>query len=153
MSFEEEWASSKAKASGQPVSMRLNRVPDDGPPAPAGPGNDNDLASNAGRKKTAANDIETDFEPNSKKAGAWADEATATAVKAFEGWSTAAGLKKAEENWGKSVTALLARLSGEKSALRGTNQLFFSNDLGVGNDFGPLNKPSGLNLLSPPAHP
>ncbi|WP_371654266.1 MULTISPECIES: hypothetical protein [unclassified Streptomyces] len=151
MGFDEEWASSKAAAAGQPVGTRLDGAYD-GPFPPSGPGGDKDLNSSASRKKTAANDIETDFEPNTKKAGAWADEANGTAVKAFAGWAAAAGLTKAQETWGKSVTALLGRLAGEKSALRGTTGLFLNNDIGVGNDFGPLVKPSSLSQVSPPPH-
>ncbi|WHM37089.1 hypothetical protein [Streptomyces sp. BPTC-684] len=151
MGFDEEWASSKAAAARQPVGMRLDGAYD-GPFPPSGPGGDKDLNSSASRKNTAANDIETDFEPNTKKAGAWADEANGTAAKAFAGWATGAGLTKAQETWGKSVTALLGRLAGEKSALRGTTGFFQKNDIGVGNDFGPLLRPSSLSQFSPPPH-
>ncbi|MBD0741690.1 hypothetical protein [Streptomyces sp. CBMA152] len=144
-SFEAEWAASKA-ATQQPVGMRLNRA-DDGPVG--GGGGDQDLSSDAGRKKTAANDIETDFEPNTKKAGAWAKEATDTSMKAFDGWATAAGLKKAEETWGNQAKALMGRLAGEKSALRGTNNLFIKNDQGIGDE---LARQSKLYQLSQHSH-
>ncbi|MFF1479953.1 hypothetical protein ACFVYD_20770 [Streptomyces sp. NPDC058301] len=151
MGFDEEWVSSKAAAARQPASTRLNGAYDG--PFPPSPGGDKDLNSSPERKKAAANDIETDFEPNSRRAGVWADEASITAVKAFDGWATAAGLTKAQEAWWKSVMALLGRLAGEKSALRETNRLFFTNDIFVGNDFAPLVKPSQLNRISPPQRP
>ncbi|MFD9792306.1 hypothetical protein ACFWXK_15295 [Streptomyces sp. NPDC059070] len=147
MGFDEEWASSKAAAARQPGSMRLDGAYDG--PFPPSPGGDKDLNSSPARKTAAANDIETDFEPNTKKAGAWTDETNATAAKALAGWAAAAGLTKAQENWGKSVTALLGRLAGEKAALRGTSNLFRNNDIGVGNDFSVL-RPSSLNQISPP---
>ncbi|WP_329401330.1 hypothetical protein [Streptomyces melanogenes] len=147
MGFDEEWASSKAAAQ-QPVSTRLDGAYDG--PFPPSPGGDKDLNSSPARKKAAANDIETDFEPNTRRAGVWADEASIAAGKAFGGWATADGLTKVQETWWKSVTALLGRLAGEKSALRDTNKLFFTNDIGVGGDFAPLTKPSQLNQISPP---
>ncbi|MFI1103191.1 hypothetical protein [Streptomyces melanogenes] len=147
MGFDEEWASSKAAAERKPASTRLDGAYDG--PFPPSPGGDKDLNSSPARKTAAANDIETDFEPNTRRAGVWADEASITAGKAFEGWSAAAGLTKAQDAWWKSVTALLGRLASEKAALRDTNSLFFKNDIGVGGDFVPLIKPSQLNQISP----
>ncbi|MFF1477307.1 hypothetical protein ACFVYD_06980 [Streptomyces sp. NPDC058301] len=144
-SFGAEWTASKA-AGQQPTAMRLNRA-DDGPVGRGG--GDQDLSSKAERKTTAANDIETDFEPNTKKAGDWAKEATATAAKTFDGWATAAGLKKAEETWGMQVKALMGRLAGEKTALRGTNSMFIRNDQGIGDE---LARQSRLHQLSQPPH-
>lgn len=145
MGFDEEWAASKAVAQ-EPVSMRLNRA-DDGP---LGQGGDQDLNSNSARKKTAANDIETDFEPGTKKAGDWSNETTGTAAKTFDGWATAAGLNKAQETWGHQVKALMGRLTGEKAALRGTNSLFIKNDQAVGDQMGGLSR---LYRLSQPPRP
>ena len=148
MDFDEEWASSKTAAGRKPAGMRLDGAYD-GPFPPSGPGGDKDLNSSSERKKTAANAIETDFEPNTRWAGIWADEASVTAGKAFDGWATAAGLTKAQEAWFKSVTGLVRRLGGEKSALRDTNHLFLRNDIGVGDEFAPLIKPSQLTQISP----
>ncbi|MEU4348773.1 hypothetical protein [Streptomyces sp. NPDC023838] len=128
--------------------MRLNKA-DDGPLGGGG-GGDKDLNSSSARKKTAANDIETDFEPGTKKAGGWAKETTGTAAKAFDGWATAAGLNKAQETWGNQAKALMGRLAAEKAALRGTNSLFIKNDQAVGDQMGGLSR---LYQLSQPPQP
>ncbi|MFK8907183.1 hypothetical protein [Streptomyces sp. YS-3] len=151
MRFDEEWASSKAAAARQLGSTRLDGAYDG--PFPPSPGDDKDLNSSPARKATAANDIETDFEPNTRRAGIWADEASISAAKAFDGWATATGLTKAQDAWFKAVTSLLGRLAGEKAALRDTNKLYFTNDIWVADDFVPLVKPSQLNQISPPPSP
>ncbi|PKV89990.1 hypothetical protein [Streptomyces sp. TLI_146] len=47
------------------------------------------------------------------------------------------------------VKALMGRLAGEKSALRGTNSLFIRNDQGIGDE---LARQSRLHQLSQPPH-
>ncbi|MEU9146411.1 hypothetical protein [Streptomyces sp. NPDC048349] len=119
------------------VGMRLNQVPSDpgptapGPLAPGGPGGSADFASTPAEKKAAAGTIETELEPNTKKASEHADDATATAQKGFEGWDTASGLKKVADTWDQQVKTLMGRLAAEKNALRGASGLFARNDTGL----------------------
>ncbi|MGW3385952.1 hypothetical protein [Streptomyces cinereoruber] len=140
MGFEEEWGALRAEAvARQESDMRLNQLPAEpsGPAAPGGPG---DFGSTPAEKKAAANTIENELEPNTKKATDWADEASNAAVKGFDGWQTAAGLKKVQETWDKQVKVLMGRLASEKSALRGASGLFAQNDLGLRGQFAPLTK-------------
>ncbi|WP_369777413.1 hypothetical protein [Streptomyces sp. R33] len=141
------------------VGMRLNHVPVEpgtpaGPAAPKGPkgpmgpfvpGGSGDFASTPAQKKAAAGTIETELEPNTKKAAEHADADTGTAQKGFEGWETAAGLKKVADTWDQQVKNLMGRLAAEKTALRGASGLFARNDTGIGNQF--LATPSKLNGL------
>ncbi|MFF6996062.1 hypothetical protein ACFY93_14120 [Streptomyces sp. NPDC008313] len=125
--------------------MRLNQVPlDSGGSSSPGAGQPG-LASSPAEKKAAAKAIEDHIEPDTKKAGEWADVETNSAVKAFEpkdgdGWVTSGTLKKAHTTWGEQVQNLMNRLASEKSALRSTNILLQGTDLGVG---------SGLRQISP----
>ncbi|MFI5684795.1 hypothetical protein [Streptomyces sp. NPDC051636] len=120
--------------------MRLNQYPADsgGSAGPLGPtGGKKDLASSPAEKQAAARALENHIEPDTKKAGAWADDDTAAAVKAFqakdgEGWLTSGAIKAAHKTWGDQVQNLLLRLSSEKAALRGTSTLLQGTDLGVG---------------------
>ncbi|WP_284578363.1 hypothetical protein [Streptomyces sp. 2P-4] len=114
------------------------------PPLLQAPGGQ-DFASTPAEKKAAANTIETELQPNTKKAANDADESTAAAQKGFDGWETAAGLKKVAETWDQQVKNLIARLEAEKGALRGASGLFTRNDIGLRNDF--LAGKSGLNGL------
>ncbi|MET9963548.1 hypothetical protein ABZ128_31505 [Streptomyces sp. NPDC006326] len=102
-------------------------------PAPA-PGS-KDFASTPAQKKAAANTIETELEPATKKAAEHADSATSTAQKGFEGWETAAGLKKVADTWDQQVKSLMARLASEKTALRGAHNLITGNDTGIRSQF------------------
>ncbi|MEF9906724.1 hypothetical protein V4Y04_27185 [Streptomyces sp. P9-A2] len=118
--------------------MRLNQYPADpgSSPGPVGGGR-KDLASSPAQKKAAAKAIEENIEPDTRKAGDWADEETNAAVKAFaakdgHGWVTSTALKKAHKTWGEQVQNLMSRLSSEKEALRSTNILFQNTDFGVG---------------------
>ncbi|MGR4883110.1 hypothetical protein ACIPUC_27395 [Streptomyces sp. LARHCF249] len=132
------------------VGMRLNQVPPEpglsspGPPAPVGPGGPGDFASTPAEKKAAANTIETELEPDTKKATEHADDATGTAQKGFEGWDTASGLKKVADTWDQQVKTLMGRLAAEKSALRGASGLFARNDTGLYNQFASQSKLNGL---------
>ncbi|MFB6558296.1 hypothetical protein ACFCYH_05165 [Streptomyces sp. NPDC056400] len=127
------------------VDMRLNGTgAPAGPLAPGGPGT---FASTPAEKTAAANTIETELEPNTKTATEHADEATNTAVKGFEGWDTAPGLKKVSDTWDKQVKVLMGRLGSEKSALRGASGLFVRNDIGLGDQFRPIGSQSKLNGL------
>ncbi|MFD8978492.1 hypothetical protein [Streptomyces sp. NPDC059564] len=127
------------------TGMRLNSAgAPAGPLAPDGPG---DFASTPAEKTAAANTIETELEPDTKKAAEHADEATNTAVSGFKGWETATGLKKVSDTWDKQVKTLMGRLSSEKSALRGASGLFVRNDIGLGNQFRPIGSRSGLDHL------
>ncbi|MEV7618337.1 hypothetical protein [Streptomyces sp. NPDC089799] len=132
--------------------MRLNSGPP-GPYAPGttppsagmfSPGGNQDFASTPAQKKAAAGTIETELEPNTKKASEHADDATGSARKGFEGWDTAAGLKKVADTWDQQVKTLLGRLAGEKSALRGASGLFTRNDTGLGDQFLSQSKLNGL---------
>ncbi|MER5777641.1 hypothetical protein ABT144_25795 [Streptomyces sp. NPDC002039] len=112
------------------VNLRLNSVP-----GPLAPGGNQDFASTPAEKKAAANTIETELQPNTQKASDHADEATKSAGNGFGGWETAAGIKTVAETWDRQVKSLMARLDGEKSALRGASGLFVRNDTGLGADF------------------
>jgi hypothetical protein len=120
----------------QTVGTRLNQLPAErGGGAPAG--GRKDLASSPAQKKAAARAIEEHIEPDTAKAGRWADEDTGSAVKAFrakdgDGWATSAALKKAHETWGGQVKNLMDRLDAEKGALRSANTVLQGTDLAVG---------------------
>lgn len=147
----------------QDAGLRMNSGPPPGPYAPgvtphgpyapgvtppaAGPylsGGSQDFASTPAEKKAAAGTIETELEPNTKKASEHADEATGSAQKGFDGWDTAAGLKKVAETWDQQVKTLMGRLASEKSALRGASGLFTQNDTGLNNQFLSQSKLNGL---------
>ncbi|WP_406059968.1 hypothetical protein OG462_21905 [Streptomyces sp. NBC_01077] len=87
------------------------------------------LATAPAKKKSAANTIENELEPDTAKAAKVADAATTAAVGGFEGWATAAGLKTVETTWDNQVKNLLARLASEKTALRGTAVAFSRQEL------------------------
>ncbi|MEV6181453.1 hypothetical protein [Streptomyces sp. NPDC052015] len=119
-----------------PLGMRLNQIPSDPGGTPAGAGR-KDLASSPAQKRAAAKAIEDHIEPDTRKAGDWADTETDTAVKAFrpkdgDGWLTSGALKKAHKTWGEQVTNLMNRLASEKAALRSTTNVLQGTDLGVG---------------------
>ncbi|GHB36441.1 hypothetical protein GCM10010347_02120 [Streptomyces cirratus] len=151
--FDQEWGSATGGADQQ-VGMRLNHVP----PEPSGPGPSSppvygpfapgkgpaDFASSPADKKAAAGTIETELQPNTKKAAEHADEATNAAHKGFDGWDTAAGLKKVADTWDQQVKNLMARLDAEKGALRGASGLFTGNDTGIRNRFAAQSKLNGL---------
>ncbi|MFE3579633.1 hypothetical protein [Streptomyces vinaceus] len=139
--FDQEWRQSHADASGQ-VDMRLNGT--GAPAGPLAPGGSGTFGSTPAEKTAAANTIETELEPNTKTATDHADEATNTAVKGFDGWDTAAGMKKLAETWDEQVKVLMGRLGSEKSALRGASGLFVRNDIGLGDQFRPIGQ-SKLN--------
>ncbi|MCX5613411.1 MULTISPECIES: hypothetical protein [unclassified Streptomyces] len=140
--FTQEWGSERARAAGQ-AAMRLNGVP----AADGGGGGGGTFTSTPAQKRSAANTIETELEPNTKKATEYADESTDTAVKGFDGWDAAAGLKKAADTWDQQVKVLMGRLGSEKGSLRGASGLFVQNDLGTGDGFRPLGTQSKLNGL------
>ncbi|MEE1798703.1 hypothetical protein PUR57_08455 [Streptomyces sp. JV176] len=141
MGFDEEWGRLRSDATAsQSAGMRLNSAGT----GPLLPGTE-DLAATPAQKASAANTIETELEPNTKKAGVWADETSGSAVTGLEGWETAAGLKKVQETWEKQVKALMGRLSAEKGALRATSGLFVKNDVEIDSGFAPLR--SKLNNL------
>jgi hypothetical protein len=96
-----------------------------------------DLASSPAEKRAAAKTIEDEIEPGARRAGGWADEETAAAVRAFgardgDGWLTSAALRKAHRTWAGQVKNLMDRLASEKDALRSTNRVLTSTDLATG---------------------
>ncbi|MET7532228.1 hypothetical protein [Streptomyces goshikiensis] len=133
------WDRGDTGVSDQRAGTRLNGTP--GPPAPGAAGG---FASTPAEKKAAAGTIETELEPNTKKAAEHADDATTTAHKGFDGWETAAGLKTVADTWDQQVKTLMGRLSSEKVALRGASGLFTRNDIGLGNQFLTQSKLNGL---------
>ncbi|MFF4449818.1 hypothetical protein [Streptomyces sp. NPDC001502] len=141
--FDREWAVAHAGATGHQVEMRLNSAP----PGPLSPGGAGSFGSTPAEKTAAANTIETELQPNTKTATEHADESTNTAVKGFEGWDTAPGLKKVADTWDRQVKVLMGRLGSEKSALRGASGLFVRNDIGLGDQFRPVGSQSKLNGL------
>ncbi|MFF4104097.1 hypothetical protein [Streptomyces sp. NPDC001903] len=140
--FTQEWGSERARAADQ-AAMRLNGVP----AADGGGGGGGTFASTPAQKRSAANTIETELEPNTTKATEYADESTSTTVKGFDGWDTAVGLKKVADTWDQHVKVLMGRLGSEKGSLRGASGLFVRNDLGTGDGFRPLGTQSKLNGL------
>ncbi|MCX3058710.1 hypothetical protein [Streptomyces beihaiensis] len=124
------------------TQMRLNQFPADpsstaSPPGAPGGGQKN-LASSPAEKKAAANAIEQHIEPDTKKAGNWADDQTGAVVKAFDakdghGWVTSSAVKKAHKKWDEQVQNLMNRLASEKTSLRGANNVLQSTDFGVRN--------------------
>ncbi|WP_370415174.1 hypothetical protein [Streptomyces fradiae] len=149
MGFDEEWAALRAQAAErQESSMRLNQVPADpsGPTPGGGPGV---FGSSPAEKQAAANTIENELEDSTKRSTDWADESSNAAIKAFDGWQTAAGLKKVQETWDQQVKTLMGRLSSEKNALRGASGYFVRNDLDIRGQFAPL-APSGIDGIEPP---
>lgn len=122
---------------GQPVGMGLNQYPADPGGSPGPVGGSKDLASSPAQKKAAAKAIQDHIEPDTRKAGDWADEETGAAVKAFaakdgHGWVTSTALKKAHKTWGEQVQNLMNRLGSEKESLRSTGILFQNTDFGIG---------------------
>ncbi|MFE2128142.1 hypothetical protein [Streptomyces amritsarensis] len=149
-------ADERDQISDRHVDMRLNSGPPLGPyapggtppsvvpyapgvtPPPAGPylaGGSPDFASSPAEKNAAAGTIQNELEPGTKRAAGHADEATGSAQKGFEGWETAAGLKKVAETWEQQVTTLMGRLAGEKTSLRGASGYITGNDLGLKTQF------------------
>jgi hypothetical protein len=116
--------------------MRLNQLPADpgGSTGSSGPaGGQKDLASSPAEKKAAAKAIEDHIEPDTRKAGNWADAETNEAVKEFrDGWLTSGALKKAHETWGEQVQNLMNRLASEKAALRSANTVLQGTDIQAG---------------------
>ncbi|MFI1154344.1 hypothetical protein [Streptomyces sp. NPDC020817] len=140
--FTQEWGSERARVADQ-AAMRLNSAP----AADGGGGGGGTFASTPAQKRSAANTIETELEPNTKKATEYADESTNTAAKGFDSWDAAAGLKKVADTWDRQVKVLMGRLGSEKGSLRGASGLFVQNDLGTGDGFRPLGSQSKLNGL------
>ncbi|MEU1041842.1 hypothetical protein ACFYP4_29695 [Streptomyces sp. NPDC005551] len=142
----DEWEQARGRVAGQGAGVRLDQLPAQrGTSGGGGP----DLASRPAEKKAAARAIEEHLEPDTRKAGAWADEETGTAVKEFagrdgHGWVTSGALKRAHKAWSDQVKALMDRLGSEKDALRSTSVLFQRTDAGVGAQ---VRQPSGLDLL------
>ncbi|MER5810259.1 hypothetical protein ABT143_19060 [Streptomyces sp. NPDC002033] len=157
------WGPGDTALTDQQVGTRLNGAPGPGqspmgpyapgkgpgwplvPGSPGSPGGNPDFASTPAEKKTAANTIENELQPDTKKAAEHADATTETARKGFDGWETAAGLKTVADTWDQQVKTLMSRLAGEKTALRGANSLITGNDTGVRGQF--LTSQSKLNGL------
>ncbi|MGZ9931056.1 hypothetical protein ACXNSR_14305 [Streptomyces sp. NC-S4] len=148
MSFEQEWAQQKQATAGvSSPQMRLNQVPTDpgGSPAPGAGAGYGVLAITPPEKKKAANTIENVLQPGTTRAADAADEPTKSAVKAFSGWDTAAGLSKAHTHWDDQVKRLMARLNSEKTGLRGASTLLSGTDQLTGSSFQPVqSKVTGL---------
>lgn len=64
------------------------------PAGPLVPGGGGLFGSSPAEKNAAANDIETELEPDTKKFSDGAKESTNTAARTLNGWETASGLKK-----------------------------------------------------------
>lgn len=129
------------------VGMRLDQLPADQIGQPQRSPGQPDLASSPAEKKAAANAIEGHIEPDTKKAGSWADDEMDAVVKAFapkdgHGWLVSGAVSKAHKTWGEQVQSLMFRLSSEKAALRATNNLLMGTDIGVGSG---LRQPSALD--------
>jgi hypothetical protein len=118
------------------VGMRLNQLPDGPGGGGSAGGGQPGLASSSAEKQAAANTLRNNIEPDTKAAGAWADDETGAVVKAFDakdghGWLTSGAVSKAHKTWGEQVQNLLNQLSGDESALRNNNTLLTGTDFGV----------------------
>ncbi|MEU7046475.1 hypothetical protein AB0A77_36250 [Streptomyces varsoviensis] len=129
--FGQERDRARVSGANSQVGMRL----DGAPAGPLGPGESGNFASTPAAKSAAAGTIETELEPDTKKAAKHAEDSTGAARRGFEGWDTAAGLKTVADTWDLQVKALMGRLAAEKIALRGASSLFVRNDIGVGDQF------------------
>ncbi|MFF3861444.1 hypothetical protein [Streptomyces sp. NPDC002209] len=118
--FEREWRGRSAGLAERPAYMRLNGVP----AGPLAPGASGGFASTPAEKIAAANTIETELQPNTKTATEQADESTNIAVKGFEGWETAPGLKKVADTWDKQVAVLMGRLGSETAFTKAAEARF-----------------------------
>ncbi|MER6449529.1 hypothetical protein [Streptomyces venezuelae] len=107
-------------------------------------GGPKDFASSPAAKKAAANTIENELEDATKKATEHADEATGKAQKGFDGWETAAGLKKVADTWDQQVSSLMGRLAGEKVALRRASASISGTDIGLGSQFASQSQLHGM---------
>ncbi|KNB51467.1 hypothetical protein [Streptomyces caatingaensis] len=87
------------------------------------------LKTNDPGKSAAAKALQEDIQPGIDRAGAHADEATATAVTGFTGWATGSGLKEVADEWDKQVKALQGRLGADKTALQGARTGFRDYDI------------------------
>lgn len=106
------------------------------------------LASAPAEKRAAAKALNDHIEPDTRRAGEWADDETGAAVKAFgardgHGWLTSTALRKAHATWGDQVRNLMDRLGAEKDALRSTNVVLTGSDLAAGSA---LRRTSALDL-------
>ncbi|MFD8019787.1 hypothetical protein ACFV6G_05100 [Streptomyces lavendulae] len=98
-------------------------------------------------KTAAANTIETELEPDTKKAAGCAKENTRAAATTLDGWETASGLKKVTETWDQQVRMLMGRLTAEKGSLRDASSLFVQNDVRTGDELRMLGTKSKLEGL------
>lgn len=127
-----------SSGAAQPVGMQLNQVPGDIGGSPAAPspglsGGQKHLASTPAQKQAAANAVEQHIEPDTSKAGEYADTETSAAVTAFrDGWHTSGALKKTHAAWGDQVKNLMHMLASDKAALRNANTTLQTTDLQVG---------------------
>ncbi|MFD6274942.1 hypothetical protein ACFWFI_05110 [Streptomyces sp. NPDC060209] len=104
------------------------------PAGPLAPGGGGIFGSSPAEKAAAANDIQTELEPNTKRVSDGAKESTDTAARTLDGWETASGLKKVVGAWDQQVKVLMGRLSAEKASLRRTSGLFLRNDVSTGDN-------------------
>ena len=134
-------------AAARPLGMRLNQLPSD-PGGSSGPppllGGQKDLASSPAEKKAAAKAIEDHIEPDTRKAGDWADTETDSAVSGLrDGWHTSGALKKAHGTWGEQVQNLLNMLASDKASLRGANTVLQNTDIQTGTNAGSVSVLTG----------
>lgn len=104
------------------------------PVGPLAPGGGDVFGSSPAEKKAAANDIETELEPDTKRVSGGAKESTNTAARTLDGWETASGLKKVVGTWDQQVGVLMGRLSAEKASLRKASGEFLRIDVGTGDE-------------------
>ncbi|WKV72931.1 hypothetical protein AW27_016130 [Streptomyces sp. PCS3-D2] len=141
MGFDEEWAQLRAEATErQNPAMRLNQLaaPDGG----GGGGGSADFGSDESKKKIASGKLGGEVRTQTETAAKKADEETASAITAFSGWDTAAGLKTVETTWDNQVKNLLSRLATESHNLAVTRRMFLGQDNEIYNGFRPLLKPA-----------
>ncbi|MFE3181615.1 hypothetical protein ACFXKR_12145 [Streptomyces violascens] len=134
------------------VGMWLNQLP--GAPGGGGSagGGQPSFASSPADKQAAANTLHHHIEPDTRTAGAWADDQTGAVVKAFNakdghGWLTSSAVGKAHTIWGEQVQSLLNKMSGDESALRSNGALLTGTDFGVSDS---ARKVSVFDMYSPP---
>lgn len=95
----------------------------EGHPGEPTDGSGPDFTHSATDNVRAADGLANGIEPDTARAGGWADEATAALVTAFgakdgHGWLTSSAISQAHNTWGEQVQGLVSRLTLDESALR-----------------------------------
>ncbi|WP_049719291.1 hypothetical protein [Streptomyces caatingaensis] len=86
------------------------------------------LRTNEPGKEAAVKALAGDIQPGVDAAGMTADEANGKVASALHGWATGSGLKDVQDEWGRQVKALQARLTADRNALQQALKGFVTYD-------------------------